>query len=345
MNSFRLGCMNNLDLDEAELEEFKIESAEILDEGENSLLAIDRGESFTEHYDAIFRLFHSLKGAAGMLGIDPLQSLMHNLENSLTITKDVGGMQKDQITFFLDGIDIARQLLDNREPDKTIGEFPSGGGESQTSNEALDQAQTPNEVPAEQSTDSATQEQATKSSVEDSLGLIYIVDDEETILSILHDEIEGAGFSVQSFLRPADLLTAIGSKKPDVILSDIKMPEMTGLELLSKIQALDPDLPLILLSAYVDTPDLLDAIQHGVFSVVQKPFEPPEIIHQLKIAAQRNQTTKLLNRTIDLFMFQFPELDEFLRSQGKEDMGNSIRHDLMLILEQRRKLKTIKKSI
>lgn len=100
---------------EQELEEFKAEAFDLLDVAEKSLLKIDCGEEFRNYFDAVFRSFHNLKGAAGMMELTALQSHMHELENILMqFTNDVE-IPKTYISLFLNGIDAARSILNGEE--------------------------------------------------------------------------------------------------------------------------------------------------------------------------------------------------------------------------------------
>ncbi len=98
-----------------ELEEFKTESLELLEVAEKSLLSLDQGAEFKTAFDAIFRGFHNLKGASGMMDMQELQSHTHQLENILMPFKDKSSMPKSYISFFLRGIDAARSILNNEK--------------------------------------------------------------------------------------------------------------------------------------------------------------------------------------------------------------------------------------
>ena len=90
-------------MDESIFGEFEIEAREMLEESEDKLLAIENGGDFHENYNGIFRAFHSLKGAAGMFGLDELQKHMHLLETLFESLNKIGQMEKDQVDYFLKG--------------------------------------------------------------------------------------------------------------------------------------------------------------------------------------------------------------------------------------------------
>jgi two-component system chemotaxis sensor kinase CheA len=103
---------------EQEIEEFKSEARELLDMAEKKLLALDMAGAegakveYKSCYDSVFRSFHNLKGASGMMEMHELQSHTHELENILMGLKEKGELSKENIGFFLKGIDGARTLLD-----------------------------------------------------------------------------------------------------------------------------------------------------------------------------------------------------------------------------------------
>lgn len=98
-----------------EMEEFKAEALDLLDVAEKSLLALDSGADFRPAFDAIFRGFHNLKGAAGMMELLKLQAHTHELENILMQFKEDTTIPKAHVNLFLRGIDAARALLDNQD--------------------------------------------------------------------------------------------------------------------------------------------------------------------------------------------------------------------------------------
>lgn len=110
VNSVRdLGMAFNED----EIAEFRTEAFELLELAEKSLLALEQGGDFHTNYNSIFRVFHNLKGASGMLGLDSLGLHMHEMEHLLNSSKATGALSKEQIEIFLKGVDRARSLLSN----------------------------------------------------------------------------------------------------------------------------------------------------------------------------------------------------------------------------------------
>jgi two-component system chemotaxis sensor kinase CheA len=105
-----------MSLQEDEMNEFRLEALELLEMTEKSLMSIESGGSFKTNYDLMFRVFHNLKGASGMMGLEELGKLMHRLENLLTETKTLQFMTQPQIEEFFKGVDQARLLLNHPQP-------------------------------------------------------------------------------------------------------------------------------------------------------------------------------------------------------------------------------------
>ncbi|MGZ3775688.1 MAG: chemotaxis protein CheW [Pseudobdellovibrionaceae bacterium] len=98
-----------------EIKEFRAESQELLELAEKTFLLIDGDQDYQLLCNEAFRVFHNLKGASGMMGMDALQKHMHNMENLLTYYKSRPEMPKDKVDVFLKGIDVAKHLLSDPE--------------------------------------------------------------------------------------------------------------------------------------------------------------------------------------------------------------------------------------
>ncbi len=103
--------------------------------------------------------------------------------------------------------------------------------------------------------------------------LIYFVDDEKEIL-LSFAEILSHTYRVRIFDTPKEVLEAIDMGEiPTVVVSDLNMPDMTGLELSQRLMELGYELPVILMSGYMDKDHSIKAVNNGVFGILEKPFE------------------------------------------------------------------------
>ena len=115
---------------------------------------------------------------------------------------------------------------------------------------------------------------------------ILIVDDEPDICRLLCRLVESEGYETITAHDGKDALEKIRRHTPDVVLSDLKMPNMDGLELLHKSREIDPDLPLILLTAFADIHGAVEAIRLGAHDYLSKPFDHNEVLRVVHRACQ-----------------------------------------------------------
>ncbi len=325
-------------LSEDEISEFKIESLELLDIGESSLLSIEKGENFRKHYDAIFRAFHSVKGAAGMLNWSSLQNHMHLLENHFQSCKEDITLSKSRISYFLDGIDAAKNLLELREI-KFNYELPGDYDKSSEENLRISQIIQPlNELSLPQPT---AIKNGNLSIPAGTKVPVFVLDDERDIVEIISENLTDAGYEVYGFTDAQEALKEVSNKRPQVFFSDMNMPELSGLDVLRELNKIDSDIPLVYVSAHLSKEILLESLGFGIYGAIEKPFSGKQILSIAKAAIKKYQVWKLLNRSINLIMFQFSSLDSYLLEKGKIDYRTMIVNEMQRLLELRRELKGI----
>ena len=116
---------------------------------------------------------------------------------------------------------------------------------------------------------------------------LWIVDDEESIREICRSALED-NFIIETFPNGSEALLALNSDKPDLIITDIKMPGLSGLDLLQKVSEKCPSLPTIVITAHSDIDNALSAYKGGAFEYLPKPFDVDTI---------RSLALKALNQT------------------------------------------------
>ncbi len=107
--------------------------------------------------------------------------------------------------------------------------------------------------------------------------VVWIVDDEQSIRWVLKRTLSKANMEVTSFDSATKLLKALESSCPEVLISDIRMPEMDGFELLKRVQKIYPDLPVIIMTAHSDMDSAVSAYEKGAFEYLPKPFDINEV--------------------------------------------------------------------
>ena len=119
---------------------------------------------------------------------------------------------------------------------------------------------------------------------------ILIVDDDKDILKLISMRLNAAGYATVTANNGAEAMSAIMLQRPDLVISDLRMPAMDGMALLDAIQQSHPSLPVIMLTAHGSIPDAVNATQRGVFSFLTKPFDSQALLQQVASALRLNGT-------------------------------------------------------
>ncbi|MGE8168959.1 sigma-54-dependent transcriptional regulator [Pseudomonas putida] len=121
------------------------------------------------------------------------------------------------------------------------------------------------------------------------LNSVIVVDDEASIRTAVEQWLSLSGFNVQLFGRAEDCLAQLPRHFPGVVISDVRMPGMDGLQLLERLQGDDPDLPVILLTGHGDVPMAVEAMRNGAYDFLEKPFTPQHLLGSLRRALEKRQ--------------------------------------------------------
>jgi len=117
---------------------------------------------------------------------------------------------------------------------------------------------------------------------------IWIVDDDQSIRFVLEKALTREEFAVRSFTNSRDVLAALEDDEPQVLVSDIRMPGGSGIELLNKIKAKHRELPVIIMTAYSDLDSAVSAFQGGAFDYLPKPFDVPKAVDLIRRAVEES---------------------------------------------------------
>lgn len=158
---------------------------------------------------------------------------------------------------------------------------------------------------------------------------ILLVEDDSGMRASLVALLEAAGWQVTALSRASYVADRLTDLRPDVILSDVQMPGMTGLDLL---RSLDPQHspPLVLISAHGDIPMAVEAMSGGAYSFVEKPYEPRRLLTILRHAAEQNRMARENARLRDRLL-NLSGLDRILLGQSSDI--RDLRGDILAFAE------------
>lgn len=120
---------------------------------------------------------------------------------------------------------------------------------------------------------------------------VFVIDDDADLLPAMVEVIEAAGLPTRGFSRGRAMLAELDPEWDGVILSDMRMPELSGLDLLAEARAMAPGVPFVLITAHGDVRSAVQAIQRGAFDFIEKPA-PPEYL--LAVIRRALETRRLL---------------------------------------------------
>ena len=132
---------------------------------------------------------------------------------------------------------------------------------------------------------------------------IIILDDEPNIVEVLITRLETKGYNVMGFTKPDQALDAIKNGNACVLLTDLKMPEKDGIAVLNEAKELDPDIEVIILTAYGTISGAVEAMKKGAYDYILKPFNPSELIAKLNKALEKRelkQRVRVLEKKVEL---------------------------------------------
>lgn len=153
-------------------------------------------------------------------------------------------------------------------------------------------------------------------------GMVWVVDDDRSIRFVLRKALERAGIPSRAFERAEDVLEALREERPDVLVSDIRMPGMDGTSLLEEVKRRQPTLPVIIMTAYSDVESAVASFKGGAFEYLAKPFDVVKAVEVIdrarKASAERSSTvgTKVVHDPFAL-IGQAESMQEIFRAIGR----------------------------
>ncbi len=164
---------------------------------------------------------------------------------------------------------------------------------------------------------------------------IWIVDDDQSIRFVLEKALLRENLPTRSFTNPRDVLTALaeledgsdpnGDLGPQILVSDIRMPGGSGLDLLEKVKQKFPGLPVIIMTAYSDLDSAVSAFQGGAFEYLPKPFDVPKAVELIRRAVDESLREEVAEERMVAapeMLGQAPAMQDVFRAIGKLSQSN-----------------------
>jgi two-component system, NtrC family, nitrogen regulation response regulator GlnG len=149
---------------------------------------------------------------------------------------------------------------------------------------------------------------------------VWLVDDDASIRWVLERALRQGGMAPTAFDHADSALAALKRERPDVLITDIRMPGRSGLELLTEIRDSQPELPVIVMTAHSDLDSAVAAYQGGAFEYLPKPFDIDQAVDLVRRAANqraRGDEVVIDSRRIPEMLGQAPAMQEVFRAIGR----------------------------
>ncbi|WP_260260161.1 nitrogen regulation protein NR(I) [Vibrio intestinalis] len=141
-----------------------------------------------------------------------------------------------------------------------------------------------------------------------SKGYVWVVDDDSSIRWVIEKTLSSANIKCETFADAESVLLALERETPDVLVSDIRMPGISGMELLNQVHERSPDLPVIIMTAHSDLDAAVNAYQQGAFEYLPKPFDVDETLTLVERALAHSQEQKQHQSKTDSDINPTPEI-------------------------------------
>jgi len=153
---------------------------------------------------------------------------------------------------------------------------------------------------------------------------VWVIDDDDSVRWVMEKALEAEQMEVRGFdspMAPLELLSVTAEPQPDVLITDIRMPDIDGLEFIRRLERLGISLPIIVITAHTDLDSAVAAYQSGAFEYLPKPFDVDEAVSLVRRAAKvnenRNVATDALPNTLSGMVGQAPAMQEVFRTIGR----------------------------
>jgi len=118
---------------------------------------------------------------------------------------------------------------------------------------------------------------------------VFFVDDDPKICRVVAETLEETGVCVQCFTSAADCLKEMGSQRCDLLITDVRMPRMDGLQLLQEAKSIAPWLPVLVVSGYADVPMAVAALKAGAADFIEKPLRRDSLLRKVSALLEDNE--------------------------------------------------------
>ena len=166
---------------------------------------------------------------------------------------------------------------------------------------------------------------------------VFLVDDEQDICQVVGTSLRQLGVNVTCFTSAADCLKQLRTQSCDLLIVDVKMPGMSGLELLSQVKHLIPSLPVLIITGYGDVPMAVKAMKLGALDFIEKPLNRESFLSSVESVLKED--TRARSRPGEVFTkTELKVLRLILQGKGTREIAKLRHRSVRTIEDERRRI-------
>jgi DNA-binding response OmpR family regulator/HPt (histidine-containing phosphotransfer) domain-containing protein len=284
------------------------EAKELLAETEDCFLLLEKDSGNRELIDRIFRMIHTIKGSGSVVGFESFTRFAHQFENLLSMIR-AGTLTIDStiMDLMLEANDRLKDWLHELENDHSF-ELDTASTVAQLSRYTAGQAPKPSSqhLPAF----GFFEDEPTPAPADARLPTVLLIDDEIEIIELYESHLQDMPLRSLRALDGSEAVEILDKTLPDVIVLDLKMPGMSGMELLSYVRKKFPDIPVIFVSGYSDRSDIINMLNMGAFAFMSKPVSREQFLNAVRNGLRERTVRQLVQKLTQLNFMAFLTLSK-----------------------------------
>lgn len=140
--------------------------------------------------------------------------------------------------------------------------------------------------------------------------VVHVIDDDSAVRNSLRFLLKAAGYEAATYASGPELLSQAGDLRPGCIVTDVRMPEMNGLELVRQLKALGVPHPVIVMTGHADVPLAVEAMRAGVVDFIEKPFDDEVLLASIRSALAQNASSEAEDAEVSEFRSRLDQLSQ-----------------------------------
>ena len=300
---------------------FLIEARRILQETKGLFVSLQSSSNLSLLHSQIHRQFFSLKAGASLNQFEQIEHLaFHMLANWKKLATN-SRLHPEHMNYFLNALNAIDAAIDVKDYKFDPLAFQIN----------------PDQITS-QETSVFTHSYTAKKN-------IYVIDDQASVLEILKKIISMGPYQVHTFEEPKKAvqhyLEQSDLNRAFCVLTDVMMPQMSGMQVLKAFHELDPYLPVVFLSGDLSKDEVIQAVDNGIYSIMEKPFLPEKILKVIETAVNKYSHLRLLDSSMRLLCYQFSEVENTMIEMGKTENLHMIRSQIQDLIRYKNELADI----